>query len=97
MEEFVIQEAIERIRKMECCFDVLQAAATQNPAAILEDNSLKELLQGLIRYYENGQWSRDYELDERGYLPQNLKRGVLSQDGIYDLLDRISVHDAGPT
>ncbi len=26
-------------------------------------------------------------LDELGLLPEDLKRGVLSQDGLYDLLD----------
>ena len=40
----------------------------------------------LIRYYENGQWRADYQLDEEGGLPTGLKRGVLSQDGLYDLL-----------
>ena len=37
-------------------------------------------------YYENGVWLADYERDERGELPPGLKRGVLSQDGLYDLL-----------
>lgn len=30
----------------------------------------------------------DYEADEAGLLPADLKRGVLSQDGIDDLLER---------
>ena len=34
------------------------------------------------------QWQRDYEADERGLLPANLKRGVLGQDALYDLLGR---------
>ena len=45
-----------------------------------------EVAGELIAYYENGQWLRDYESDERGELPSNLKRGVLSQDGLWDLL-----------
>ena len=36
--------------------------------------------------YENGCWRQDYEADEAGALPENLKRGVLSQDALYDLL-----------
>jgi hypothetical protein len=28
-----------------------------------------------------------YEADERGELPPDLKRGVLSQDALYDLLE----------
>ena len=29
---------------------------------------------------------RDYEADEAGKLPADLKRGVLSEDAVYDLL-----------
>ena len=29
----------------------------------------------------------DYELDESGLLPKELKRGVLSEDAVYDLLE----------
>ena len=89
MNRFIIQETIERIEQMEFYFDELQRAANTNPAVILEDSSLKDLLRILIRYYEGGQWLKDYECDERGELPVDLKRGVLSQDGIYNLLFEI--------
>ena len=29
---------------------------------------------------------KDYEDDEKGKLPKNLKRGILSEDAIYDLI-----------
>ena len=45
-----------------------------------------EISGELVEYYESGQWLRDYEADERGELPRDLKRGVLSQDGLWDLL-----------
>jgi hypothetical protein len=41
---------------------------------------------------DSGEWKEDYEADEAGKLPSELKRGVLSQDGLYNLLqdaDRI--------
>lgn len=88
MEQFMIQEAIDRIRQMEQNFDKLQKAVNINPAAILENAFLNELLQNLTQYYESGQWLHDYELDEKGLLPQSLKRGVLAQDAVYDFLDR---------
>ena len=47
------------------------------------------MLRRLRRYYEGGQWLRDYALDEAGLLPRQLKRGVLSQDGVYDLLTEL--------
>ena len=93
MDQSVIREAKDRIRQMEQYFDALQNAATANPVALREDASLKELLQILTRYYESGQWLHDYELDEMGFLPPNLKRGVLSQDAIFDFLDRIKPID----
>jgi len=85
----MIFEATERIQQMERCFDALQAAADTDPASIWEDASLKEQYRMLTRYYESGSWLRDYELDEQGLLPPYLKRGVLSQDAVYDLLERI--------
>ena len=39
-------------------------------------------IAALKEYEESGQWLKDYEADERGELPQDLKRGVLSQDGL---------------
>ena len=49
---------------------------------------LKYLISELEAYYESVQWRKDFENDEAGLLPKNLKRGVLSEDGINDLLDK---------
>lgn len=81
-----MEQIMERIAYMEKCFDTLQAA---DPAAIRSDPALTELLRELTDYYEGGLWLRDYELDEKGLLPQELKRGVLSQDAVYDFLERL--------
>lgn len=75
----MISEAIERVTRMEAIFDDLRA-----------DPSREDLLRELEAYYEGGQWLRDYELDEQGLLPPELKRGVLSQDAVYDFLFRIN-------
>ena len=45
-------------------------------------------LKELEDYYTSPEWQEDYAADEAGLLPESLKRGVLSQDGISDLLDR---------
>lgn len=45
-----------------------------------------EALRALNEYLSSGLWLEDYEADERGELPPDLKRGVLSQDALYDLL-----------
>ena len=65
-------DIIQRIEYMESLYDMARVTG-QVPRELRE-------------YYENGQWLRDYEADERGELPATLKRGVLSQDGLWDLL-----------
>ncbi|MBQ8830518.1 MAG: DUF4298 domain-containing protein [Oscillospiraceae bacterium] len=70
---------ILRIEQMERLFDEVNAGC--------EDAS--EKIQVLTEYYDSGLWLSDYEADERGLLPKDLKRGVLSQDGLYDLLSKI--------
>ena len=45
------------------------------------------LLGKLSAYYSSDAWKRDYAADEAGLLPKDLKRGVLSEDGIYNLLE----------
>lgn len=75
-----------RIRRMEAIFDILQSA---DPKVLASDSSLIAMLEELTAYYESPQWLRDYEADEQGLLPPDLKRGVLSQDGVYCLLSKI--------
>ena len=74
---FYRMDRIERVEKYERLFD--EALISGDP----------EKLQLLNTYYTSGQWREDYEADERGELPPDLKRGVLSQDALYDLLDHL--------
>ena len=88
MEQVTIRQAIERVRQMEQCFDFLQQLARENPAPE-NDVLFQELLAFLTQYYHGGQWLRDYELEEQGLLPRELKRGVLAQDAVYDFLESL--------
>ena len=47
---------------------------------------IQEDVKELAAYYEDDDWREDFEADEAGKLPADLKRGVLSEDGIYDVL-----------
>lgn len=87
-----LQETIERITKMEFYFDTIQSALEINPEFLKKEAPAGIMLQELTEYYENGQWLTDYETDEAGLLPQDLKRGVLSEDGVYTLLFEITQH-----
>ena len=48
--------------------------------------TLKQLVDQLDVYYSGPLWRMDYEADEKGLLPRELNRGVLSEDGIWNLL-----------
>jgi len=84
-----LQTTIERIRQMEQYFDEIAEATKRDAEAVRKDEVLQEKWQTLLTYYEGGQWLKDYEADERGELPGDLKRGVLSQDGVYNLISEI--------
>lgn len=43
-------------------------------------------LRALEAYYESPLWRIDFESDEAGQIPEQVKRGVLSEDAIYDVL-----------
>ena len=72
---------IRRIEHMERLYDEVRNAD--------RDTDVSEKVHILAEYYESGLWLNDYEADEQGLLPENLKRGVLSQDGLYNLLSEI--------
>ncbi|MBQ4312673.1 MAG: DUF4298 domain-containing protein [Clostridia bacterium] len=84
-----LETAIERVKQMEHYFDAVQDAMAANPASLHENAEAARMLQALIGYYESRDWLEDYERDERGELPHDLKRGVLSEDGVYNLLYEI--------
>ncbi len=88
--ECEIQATIARIEKMESYFDAIQKIMSDNPDRLKNDSSIITMFDELIDYYESGQWLRDYECDERGELPSALKRGVLSEDGVYNLISDVA-------
>ena len=45
-------------------------------------------IEKLEAYYTSQQWKDDFAMGEAGKLSEKLKRGILSEDGIYDLLER---------
>ena len=61
--------------------------AVKNVSSALEDfMEAQNKIIALEHYYEGGCWKKDFEDDEAGLLPAYLKRGVLTEDAIYDLL-----------
>jgi hypothetical protein len=75
---------IERIKSMEQRFNHALAAIKDGSAVSLK--AIKEDVAELSKYYGSELWKLDLAADEAGKLPPDLKRGVLSEDGIWNLL-----------
>lgn len=44
-------------------------------------------IKALSDYYGSDLWRQDFADDEAGRLPNDLRRGVLSEDGLWNLLE----------
>lgn len=49
---------------------------------------LERDIHQLEEYYTSPLWRKDFEDDLLGLIPSDIKRGVLSEDGVYNLLTR---------
>ena len=79
-------EQIERIEEMERCLDASERAVRELSEALSAFEEVQPQYRKLSDYYGSEQWMQDYEDDEAGKLPRDLKRGVLSEDAVYDLI-----------
>lgn len=85
-----LHAAISRIKQMEQYLDEVSERMKNSPETIDQDVELQKKIAVLSEYYDGGQWLKDYESDERGELPESLKRGVLAQDTLYNLFADLS-------
>ena len=89
MNHFENPEGAARIRRITEMENRLNRIGTALKIAELcpdELEAVREDVRALSAYFEGPLWREDFEADEAGLLPQDLKRGVLSEDAIYDLL-----------
>ena len=81
-------EQISRIMKFEDMMRLAQQLLDADERSEEETEMLRALCGMLEAYYGSDEWKRDFETDEAGQLPPDLKRGVLSEDGLYNLLEQ---------
>ena len=79
-------EQIERIQKYEKIMREAEELLHQSPGE--HADLLRQKIEELEAYYSDEDWKKDFSDDEAGLLPQDLQRGVLSEDGIFNLLER---------
>ena len=83
------RERIERISRYDMMMEEVSRATRELQSAIAAFRAAQLAAAELSRYYGSSQWREDFEADEAGLLPVTLKRGVLSEDGLYDLLTEV--------
>ena len=79
-------DQLEHITYMEQILDEATQAVSSLSDALEKYSAIQDRLQELISYYGSPRWRQDFDDDNAGKLPRNLKRGVLSEDAVYNLL-----------
>jgi len=77
---------IERIQAMEALLDETCDAVEALANALEDYAKIQAKIRRLGSYYGGSLWYDDRLADELGKLPAGLKRGVLTEDLVYDVL-----------
>lgn len=77
---------IARVRKMEDDFNMVRDIMDDMEMAVYNFEAVQRRIERLFQYMEDGQFLKDFEADERGELPKDMERGVLSEDALDQLL-----------
>ena len=83
----MIMEQIERIKKMEANLTDASQAIIELSVAIEKYAEVLPAVRDLNEYLGSEDWFSDRDADDAGELPADLSRGVLSEDGIWNVLD----------
>ena len=80
-------EQIKRIKKMEERLKRSSQVILKLSAALDDYVESLEDVRALESYYGSEEWKKDLADDEAKKLPKDLKRGVLSEDAIWNMLE----------
>lgn len=80
-------ERILRIMEMEAKLNASLAAVRAMEQALEDYRNARKDIRDLSDYLSGPDWREDLAADEAGLLPRDLRRGVLSEDGIFNLLE----------
>ena len=82
---------IAKIEKLENDFDLVRSVADEIDEALYNFAAIQRRIERLFQYQESGEWQKDFEADENGELPKNMKRGILSEDALDELLTDVTI------
>lgn len=71
---------------MERLFNQVLRLKSKHPRTLAEQRAMRQSLAVLASYYSSREWKEDFAADEAGLFPRSLKRGILSEDGLWNLL-----------
>ena len=80
-------EQIERIKTMEEHLNKAEAAVKALSDALDLYTEAMESIETIDEYLVSDEWQQDFDDSEAGRLPKDLKCGVLSEDGIWNVVD----------
>ena len=79
-------EQIRRIKQMEKRLNRASSAVRRFSSALDKFEDVQDAIATLDDYYGCELWRKDFADDEAGLLPDDLKRGVLSEDAVWNFL-----------
>ena len=82
-----MMEQEERIKKMEANLDEASQAIIELSVAIEKYAEVMPAVHELNEYLGSEEWFSDRDADDEDELPDDLKRSVLSEDGIWNVLE----------
>jgi predicted nuclease with TOPRIM domain len=82
-------EAELRVARNSSRFQSVEEAIRQAETGIDMLLDQWENICALNDYLDSGEWQADFEAEERGEISKLIPRGVLSEDGLYNALDRL--------
>lgn len=82
-----------RILRYEVQYHQLALAVKRLSQALDAYEETRPAVKALDGYLGSDTWKADREADEQGLLPEGLARGVLSEDGLWNLLEEVGELD----
>ena len=82
-------ERTGRIERFEDSLNRAVQAADRLEAALTGWDAVQAEIRALETYYTGPDWKADFAADAEGLLPPGLRRGVLSEDAVWNLLERV--------
>lgn len=95
-DSFIREEQVRRITYHEELLQGLHRILSKPDASDKELSAFRGAVNALAAYYGSDEWKTDFADDEAGLLPPDLKRGVLSEDGIFNALEEYAERIGSP-